>query len=694
MIAALLPLLALALGDPQPIAPVSIGASVQSVSPYTSSVAPNGSGGWLAAWSTLDLRPTVNEQIVRIEKLDALGHPVATRVLPGDMPRIAATARGPMLLWHNGQNVFAARLDDSGNFATAPTQLPNGGTKTHLTCNATHCLAATGLSLTVIDADARIVSTATANAQPVALAADPEGFLLLEHEAATEAFVAERRNLAGNATFIAQMGPRQGDAVGVDFDGADYTVVTMFWSVEARGLRAVKLSPYGTLGTARDVFSWTTGYENGASLAWNGAEHLLVIADVTGGGGANLPDYSTIQPSTLRAVRLDRNLSPTGPPATISSMRWANGLPSVASSGDAFFVLWQHRGVGISARGARIVAGQKLSDEVVSGGAVHQELPEIGAAEERDLVIWKEADDAREKARLFYRRLPQDEQPRVLSEAYAISSNARIAAIGTDWLAAWTQSNAPAIGDYDERKQEVKAAIISPFTDEIQRFDLGISGRIDSVVAIANGWLVLLDDFRTFKTVRVTRAGQVLPAVDLGPAHGRAVLASNGENVLAAWPKDLNHVSLALLDANGQTIRSRTVDASANFEVAAIGSRGNFLVLGSPAPRVWNVAGDLSDVQEKVVAVPGIWYPPSLIPYDGGALATADTRALRLDADGNAIGKVEDIGGRIVAIASHGAEATVLELRKIEYAPRGTADQYFVRRLAEEEGPRRRRTTR
>lgn len=665
-------LLALTLAGEQPLAELRTGSPLHSIRAVTG-VVPAPNGGWLVAWSS--------GSAITVTPAGADGQPGATRkLIPGRDAALSATARGPIILWTASTGTFAAPLAADGSFSGPASKLsPFAPSTLSLACNATRCLAALGSSTTILDDEARILSTTAGTDSIAAMAADPSGFLVVR--STNTALRAERLDQTGAVTATVPF-PDSAAGFGIPaaaaFDGQRYAI--LYPSNTTPDMLGVTLTLGGTLSTPRAVYHPLIGALDGISLAWNGSEYLLAASDITELG---VGFEGTIWPSILNVQRLDRDLAPAASVITLSDAPRSSYGPHVAGAGGKFFVAWQHSGVGASVRGAQL-AGSNAVQSVFSLGPLPQLTPVLAAAEDRDLAMWLEADDATNTETLFYRRLPGDAEPRLLAQAYDISQPAA-ASIGSDWLALWTEAAAA-----DPQHRELKGAIISPFSNDVQRISLGLPGGLVGMAAGANGWVLLVNNAGKLQTVRVTRAGQVMPAADLSILNGGdAVIASSGSNFLVAAAGGSSGVRLALLDANGQVSATGQLDAPNSFFVAAISARRDFLIAtAGNGISVWRVGATLTNAQ-LTAHIAATEQPLELIPFGSGSLLTWGANALRLDAGGAAVGTPEGLGSPILAIAPHGASATAIFGRNIDALPL-PAQQLFVRELSEMDARRRR----
>jgi hypothetical protein len=654
-------ILALTLGAETPLADVRIGAPPQSIRSLAG-VAPTAGGGWLVGWSngtTITIAPAGTDIRKQIGGTDAA---------------LASTARGPILLWSVSGGVFAAPLGEDGSIiGTASRVAAFPSNNPLLACNATRCVAATGLTTAILDADARILASSTSTERAAAAAADPNGFLVLRTP--NSELRAERLDLAG-AVLSTTTIPSSYQFGTADFDGQRYAIVYASTIQPTYDLLGVTLGLDGTLSTPRPVFDLRLGASDGITLAWNGSEHLLAVSDITELG---IGIEGTIWPSVLETVRLDRDLAPIEPPATLFNAPRSSRGPRAAAAGGRFYVVWQHSGVGSSVRGAEI-AGKSIAHSLFTLGRLAQYFPTLDAAEDRDLATWLESDDATGKTTLFYRRLPTDAAPRILAEAYRITLQASTS-VGSDWFAAWSESPTDDVG-------RVEAAIISPFSDSVQRISIGMQGWVKGIATGANGWTLLINTGGRLSTVRVTRSGQVLPAVDIeGLSGSDAAIASNGANFIVAVAHGDPGVDLFLLDGDGRIRARQHVNAPSAYSVAVAAVRRDFILAtggASNGTSIWNVASDLGEPQLKGRA-PGSAQVLRVIPFGSGALAAWGATALRLDATGGIVGTPTTFESPILALAPHGNTATAVFGRTID-----GAQQLFVREIMEPYTGRRR----
>ncbi|HKO57413.1 MAG TPA: hypothetical protein VJ276_16175, partial [Thermoanaerobaculia bacterium] len=644
-------LLALTLGGETPLADVRIGAPPQYIRSLAGA-APTADGGWLVGWTngtTITIAPVGTDIRKQIGGIDAA---------------LASTARGPILLWSVNGGVFAAPLGADGSIiGTASRVAAFPSNNPLLACNATRCVAVTGLTTAILDADARVIASSTSTERASAVAADPNGFLVIR--APNSDIRAERLDASG-AVLTTTTIPNSFSTAAADFDGQRYAIFYAAVDVSTLG---VTLALDGTLGTPRAVYRPRIGAMDGISAAWNGSEHLLAVSDITELG---IGIEGTIWPSVVDLVHLDRNLTATEPPSSLFNAPRSSYYPRAAAAGGRFYVTWQHTGVGSSVRGAEI-AGKSITHSVFTTGRLSQYFPTLDAAEERDLATWLESDDAAGKTTLFYRRLPNDAAPRVLAEAYRITLQASTS-VGSDWFAAWTESANDDLG-------RIEGAIISPFSDSVQRVDIGIRGWVEGIATGSNGWMLLVNTGGRLSTVRVTRSGQVLPAVEIeGSSGSDAAIASNGANFIVAVAHGDQGVDLFLLDGDGQVRARQHVNGPSIYSVAVTAVRRDFILAtggGSNGTSFWNVPSDLGTPQLKGRAT-GSAQTTRLVPFGSGVLAVWGATALRLDATGGIIGTPTTFDSPILAIAPHGNTATAIFGRVID-----GAQQLFVREIME-----------
>jgi hypothetical protein len=113
------------------------------------------------------------------------------------------------------------------------------------------------------------------------------------------------------------------------------------------------------------------------ALATAGAQTLLVYADVTSPHGGN-----------IRALRLDADGRPLAPASTIGQ----GGLPSVATDGDGWLVVWQSASQVVA---ARVTANGDATAEVpVFANGASQSNPSVAWSGEGYIVAWNETEAA------------------------------------------------------------------------------------------------------------------------------------------------------------------------------------------------------------------------------------------------------------------------------------------------------------
>jgi hypothetical protein len=664
-------LLALTLGSERPLAELRTGSPAQQIR-NVSGVAPAGNSGWLVAWS--------NGNVITVAPVGANGLPTNIRkLIPGSEAALASTARGPLLVWSVGNSVFAAPLASDGSFAGPASQLSGLATAIRLACNATRCVAAVGATVSILADDGSVLAMPPASAGIAAVAADPNGFLVVRGASTLRT---DRLDLSG--AIISTMTIPRVDygalvPIAADFDGADYTV--FYPSATTAELLALTLTD--AQASPRYVYSTYIGATDGIAAAWNGTEHLVAVSNITEAGVGVL---GAIRPSLLGTVRLDASLAVKASPVTLSDSPRSSYTPRLATANGKFFLAWQHLGYAASSvRGAQLSGGDTTTEAVFTLGPLSQETPALAAAEDRDLALWVERDDAAGTATLFYRRIPEDAERRVLAEALDIALPAA-ASIGSDSLAVWRENAAN-----DPDNAVIKGAIVSPFSDNVQRIEIGVYSYVKAMAAGANGWMLLVvNTAGGLQVVRVTRAGQVMPPADVfQPSGDDSTIASNGANFLVMKTGGLG-VDLALLDANGQVTATGHLDAFNQFAVAAISARRDFVIAtaGNDGITFRRIGTDL--VNPVITAHYSTFdRTVKLIPFGGGSLAIWGNNALRLDASGTPIGTPVTLDTSILAIAPHGTKATVITSRTIDALP-VNAQQLFLRDLAEPDGVRRR----
>lgn len=666
MLAALLPLLALAFGNPTPVAGVRVGVANMPMRAVVG-VAPAGGGGWLTAWedgSQVTLAPS---------------HANGTRrQIPAWAAALASSPRGPILLWTRNGELRIAPLAGDGSFAAPPTLLTTftNGLFLQLACNENGCAATVDATLWLLDRDFRVLGTRTLSGQAEALVADPTGFLVLRRASYPPAtgIVAERVDGNGVTTMSRTILEDVIAHVAADFDGERYAIVYgpagAYGTPEYGLIAGVSLALDGTLGPRRIVYRSRLASSE-IALAWNGATHALAVSDISGPG---LVLEITLFPTAFETVSLDRDLNVLGAPATIRNDDTTVRTPRIAASDGRFFLAYEHIGAVTSVRTIEASPSGTVG-AILTTGPVPQLSPTIAAAEGRDLVLWLEPE---EKMQLRYRRLPQDSESGMLSEARVVG-RASAASLGSDWLVAWGEQ-----ATMLPTSATCKAAILNAFVDGPQRLDIHEPcALVYGVAAADNGWMLAFSANRQLRVARVTRSGQVLPSMEIGLSDDAAIVA-NGPSFLVASARSSLGVDLRRLDANGAVTASQHIDAQGALTIAAMAARRDFLVaIGSDAGvSVYAVSSTLA--VEPKAHLGGRSNPLHLVPFHGGALVTWGTHAQELDVDGNEIGPAVIAGAPIFDVAPHGNEATIVFV--------GTSQRVMTQPLLATNSDRRRAT--
>lgn len=665
-------LLALTLGGEQPLAPLRTGSPQQYIR-NVGGVVSTPAGNWLVTWS--------NGDNIAIATAGADGRASSEqKLVAGIDAALGSTVRGPILLWSTPDGVFAAPLGSDGRFNGAASKVaPNVMTPLMLACNDTRCIAVAGTTAAILDADARVLSSPSGTPRIAAVAADPNGFLVLR--VTPRGLNAERLDQTGAITMAALIpnsSNRELQPADADFDGQRYAI---FYPDKDSTLLGVTLALDGTLSAPRSVYRPLLGMPEAISVAWNGSEHLLAVSDVKQTGFSEGSTWASV----LVTQRLDRDLAPAAPAATLADTSRLNYYPrAAAGNGGKFFVGWRHTDLGSIVRGAQIVGGA-ATQTVFSVSPIPQFSPALAAADDRDLALWIETGGTNGITTLFQRRLLDDASSRVLAEAFSIAQPAA-SSIGSDWLTVWTE---PAGSDLSN--PQLHGAIITPFSDQPQRLAFAAPGFVEGIAAGANGWMLLVSTGGRLQAVRVTRAGQVFPPADVFvPATRFGAIAWNGAHFLAVTADGTSGARLALLDTSGQVVAAGHLDAPNSAYVAAAASRGDFIVAagGSGQTSFWRVAPDLASAF-FAGKTSGSTQSLKLIPFGTGLLATWSATALRLDAAGQPLGEPTVFDSDILAITPHGAKANAI-FAKLVPTFLNVVQQLVLREITEQDSSRRR----
>src|ERR1051325_8028990 len=162
-------LLALTLSSETPLKPLTTGAPPQKLRSVGGVTAVAG-GGWLVAWS--------DGSTISIASAGADGQPTGNRKsVPGIDAALGTTSKGPILLWTAANGTFAAPLANDGSFRAPASRISAfGSSPLELACNANGCIAVTGNTYSLLDADAQL--GAQGPGDPIlAAAAAPSGVL-------------------------------------------------------------------------------------------------------------------------------------------------------------------------------------------------------------------------------------------------------------------------------------------------------------------------------------------------------------------------------------------------------------------------------------------------------------------------------------------------------------------------------------
>lgn len=374
------------------------------------------------------------------------------------------------------------------------------------------------------------------------------------------------------------------------------------------------------------------------AIAWNGTHYLAVWQDLRGGATADIRGARL----TSAGVVVDTR------GIVICSAANDQTLPSVASNGADFLVVWEDRRVGPTRdiHGARVTGAgvvQDLSGIAISTAPNEQQAPSVASNGTDYLVVWEDARGTPNwdvyGARVTSAGVVEDASGVLLGAVPGNQRTPDVASNGTEYFVVWHENRAGTSND-------VYGTRVTAGGDVLDLSGVAISasaGNQQSVSIASNGtdYFVAWMDSRGITNdaygSRVTAAGSVLDpsglVVSAATGHQQyPTVASDGTDYLVTWTD---------LRANRDIYAGRVTSAGVSLDGGGI-----------PVYTHW------TQQQSPVVASDGTGYLAVWQDNRGGTIpdiygARISAAGVLLDTDGFAV-SLDENAQREAAVASNG----------------------------------------
>lgn len=352
---------------------------------------------------------------------------------------------------------------------------------------------------------------------------------------------------------VSGLGVRYGHAVWVAADGTR-TAVMAEWRDDAIELRVpahiVDESSYPAVldpivgpevGMDEPLAGVAPMDQRGPSIAWNGTHYLAVWQDFRGGATGNIHGARL----TSTGVVLDtRGIA-------ICTAPNDQALPSVASNGTDFFVVWEDRRAGPTRdiHGARVTAAgvvQDVSGIAISTAVNEQQAPSVASDGSDYLVVWEDARSTPNwdvyGARVTSAGVVEDAAGVLLGATAGNQRTPEVASNGTEYMVVWHENGGVTGNDVYGTRVTAAGVALEPGGVVIS----GSAGNQQTVSIASNGtdYFVVWIDSRGINNdaygARVTAGGGVLDpaglAVSAATGHQQyPTVASDGTDYLVTW---------------------------------------------------------------------------------------------------------------------------------------------------------------
>lgn len=437
-----------------------------------------------------------------------------------------------------------------------------------------------------------------------------------------------------------------------------------------------------------------------AAVAFNGANYLVVWDDLRSGSydvfGARIdPATGLVLPTDIDGIAISTGIA-------------SQQLPSIASNGADFFVVWQDTRTGpAKIYGARVTGAGVVTDAngiALGGGPAAQSSPSVAWDGTNYFVVWEDTRNA--GTDIYGVRVGPDghtlaadaDNGIAVNKAVSSQSHPRVACAGTRCLVVWTDNRGADFDIYGARVVSATGTVTDAEPSPLPIATLASSQTNPSIAydGVHGNYLVAWDDFTpgAAPDIRgrrfVDSTGASLDATPIAIATGAqpqrtSSLAFDGTTFLATWTDAGGAATIfgALIGTDGTRITAApegiAIGASAVAEStsAVAGGKSGFFAawteLSSTGPadiwgtRVDETAGTPKDSPRTVITghqnaemAPAVASDGSkyfVVWEDWRSSAPGDVYGARVNPDGTV--PADDASGTLIAVAAPAGSSSV-----------------------------------